>query len=68
MRGGGGNLGVVTRVLFRAHPVTDVFAGPVFWEARHAKAVMRAYREFLPGARPWALIGCRAAAPLLADG
>jgi hypothetical protein len=30
--------------------VSSVFAGPVFWEARHARAVMRAYREFLPGA------------------
>jgi hypothetical protein len=50
LRGGGGNFGVVTSFVFRAHPVTNVFAGPVFWEARHAKAVMRAYREFLPGA------------------
>jgi FAD/FMN-containing dehydrogenase len=50
LRGGGGNFGVVTSFLFRAHPVSSVFAGPVFWEARHARAVMRAYREFLPGA------------------
>jgi FAD/FMN-containing dehydrogenase len=50
LRGGGGNFGVVTSFLFQAHPVSGVYAGPVFWEARHAKAVMRAYREFLPGA------------------
>ena len=50
LRGGGGNFGVVTSFLFRAHPVTSVFAGPVFWEASHAKSVMRAYRDFLPGA------------------
>lgn len=50
LRGGGGNFGVVTSFLFQAHPVSAVYAGPVFWEARHAKAVMRAYRDFLPGA------------------
>lgn len=50
LRGGGGNFGVVTSFLFRAHPVSTVFGGPVFWEARHAVEVMRAYRDFLPGA------------------
>jgi FAD/FMN-containing dehydrogenase len=50
LRGGGGNFGVVTGFLFRAHPVSMVYAGPIFWEATHAKAVMRAYRDFLPTA------------------
>ena len=50
LRGGGGNFGVVTSFLFQAHPVSAVYAGPVFWEAAHAKAVMRAYRDFLPNA------------------
>jgi hypothetical protein len=36
--------------LFRAHPVSMVYGGPVFWEARHAAAVMRAYRDYLPTA------------------
>jgi FAD/FMN-containing dehydrogenase len=49
IRGGGGNFGVVTSFLFRAHPVSTVFAGPIFWDAaQHAKAVMAAYRDFLP--------------------
>lgn len=48
--GGGGNFGVVTSFLFQAHPVSTVYGGPIFWEAKHAQAVMRAYREFLPGA------------------
>lgn len=50
LRGGGGNFGVVTSFLFQAHPVKMVFAGPVFWDAKHAGEVMRAYRDFLPGA------------------
>ena len=50
LRGGGGNFGVVTSFLFQAHPVKMVYAGPLFWEAREAKAVMRAYRDFLPTA------------------
>jgi hypothetical protein len=27
-----------------------VYAGPIFWDATHAKTVMRAYRDFLPDA------------------
>jgi len=50
LRGGGGNFGVVTSFLFKAHPVKMVFAGPIFWDAKHAVEVMRAYREFLPKA------------------
>ena len=52
LRGGGGNFGVVTSFLFQAHPVKMVFAGPIFWDAAHAREIMRAYRDFLPkGAR-----------------
>jgi FAD/FMN-containing dehydrogenase len=47
LRGGGGNFGVVTSFLFRAQPVRMVYAGPIFWEATHARAVMRAYRDFM---------------------
>ncbi len=47
LRGGGGNFGVVTSFLFQAHPVKMVYAGPIFWEATHAQAVMRAYRDFI---------------------
>ncbi|MGD9770049.1 MAG: FAD-binding oxidoreductase, partial [Pseudolabrys sp.] len=41
LRGGGGNFGVVTSFLYRAHPVTNVYAGPIFWDIRHAKEIMR---------------------------
>jgi hypothetical protein len=50
LRGGGGNFGVVTSFVFRAHPVTNVYAGPIFWDIKHAKEVMRFYRDFLPKA------------------
>jgi len=50
LRGGGGNFGVVTSFLFQAHAVKTVYAGPIFWDAVHARAVMRAYRDFLPSA------------------
>lgn len=50
VRGGGGNFGVVTSFLFQAHPVSTVYAGPIFWEATHAAEVMRAYRDFIPSA------------------
>ena len=47
LRGGGGNFGVVTSFLFQAHTVSTVYAGPIFWDAKDGKAVMRAYRDFL---------------------
>jgi hypothetical protein len=48
LRGGGGNFGVVTSFLFRAHPVKMVFAGPIFWDAaKDGRAVMKAYRDFI---------------------
>jgi len=50
LRGGGGNFGVVTSFLFQLHPVSMVFAGPIAWDQRHARAIMQRYRDFLPGA------------------
>lgn len=50
LRGGGGNFGVVTNFLFKAHPVDMVFGGPIFWDQKDAGAVMRRYRDVLPTA------------------
>ncbi len=50
LRGGGGNFGVVTSFVYRAHPVSSVYAGPIFWDAAHTKEVMTWYRDFIPTA------------------
>ncbi|WP_157020321.1 FAD-binding oxidoreductase [Mesorhizobium xinjiangense] len=50
LRGGGGNFGVVISFTFRAHPVTNVYAGPIFYDFGHTARIMALYRDFLPRA------------------
>ncbi len=50
LRGGGGNFGVVTSFLYRAHPVNTVYGGPIFWDQSEARQIMQWYRDFLPAA------------------
>lgn len=38
------------RFVYRAHPVSSVYAGPIFWDATHTKEVMTWYRDFIPTA------------------
>jgi len=47
IRGGGGNFGVVTSFLFKAHPVSTVYAGPMLWPFEKTEEVMRWYRDFI---------------------
>ena len=47
VRGGGGNFGVVTSFLFRLHPISTVYAGPILWHLDQASEVMRFYRDFI---------------------
>ncbi|MCW5658913.1 MAG: FAD-binding oxidoreductase [Burkholderiaceae bacterium] len=48
LRGGGGNFGVVTAFEFGLHRGgPTVLAGPVLWDARDAKQVLRSYRDFV---------------------
>ncbi len=50
LRGGGGNFGIVTSFLFKAYPVSEVYAGPMFWPLEQGKQILEWYREFLPKA------------------
>ena len=47
LRGGGGNFGVVTSFLFRAHPVRNVIGGPTFWDLDRSEDVLRAFQELM---------------------
>jgi FAD/FMN-containing dehydrogenase len=47
IRGGGGNFGVVTSFLFRSHPLSMVYAGPMLWPVEQATEMMQWYREFI---------------------
>jgi len=38
---------VVTSFLFRAHPVKNVFAGPIAFDQKHAPTIMRKFHNFL---------------------
>ncbi len=47
VRGGGGNFGVVTSFLFRAHPIHTNYAGPMLWPMEDATEILRWYRGTL---------------------
>lgn len=47
IRGGGGNFGIVTSFLFKAHRVHTDYAGPMLWELERAPEVMGWYRDFI---------------------
>ena len=51
LRGGGGNFGIVTQFELELHPVGPmVYAGPIFYAADDAAAVLRLFREWSPEA------------------
>ncbi len=56
VRGGGGNFGVVTAFLFKAHPIHTSYAGPMLWSMEDAAEILRWYRGFI-GKVPNALNG-----------
>jgi FAD/FMN-containing dehydrogenase len=47
IRGGGGNFGVVTSFLFRLHPLSTVYAGPMLWDLEQVTEMMQWYRDFI---------------------
>jgi hypothetical protein len=50
IRGGGGNFGVVTSFLFRAHPIHTNYAGPMMWDPEKSADVLKWYRDFIVNA------------------
>jgi FAD/FMN-containing dehydrogenase len=50
LRGGGGNFGVVTSLLFQAHPVTTVLGGMIVHARDQARELIRHYRDFMMSA------------------
>ena len=47
VRGGGGSFGVVTALEFRLYPLTEVYAGVLFWPVERATEVLSAWREWI---------------------
>jgi hypothetical protein len=47
VRGGGGNFGIVTSFLFRSHPISTVYGGPMLWHLERAEDILRFYRDFI---------------------
>lgn len=51
LRGGGGNLGIVTRIEYRLHPMDPtVLGGNISWPIERARDAFRYYRDIAPGA------------------
>jgi len=47
VRGGGGNFGVVTSFLFKLHPVSTVYGGPMIWPLEQASELLKFWRDFI---------------------
>ena len=68
LRGGGGNFGVVTSFLFKAHPVEHGLRRPDLLGGNNAQTVLQAYRDLIPTA-PHELglfVGLKTVPPLVA--
>jgi len=47
VRGGGGNFGVVTSFLFKLHPISTVYGGPMIWPLEQASDLLRFWQDFI---------------------
>ncbi len=52
LRGGGGSFGVVTAIELRLFPITEVYAGLLWWPAQAAAEVLQAWRQLTQGDLP----------------
>lgn len=49
LRGGKGNLGIVTEITVDLVPVSRLYGGGIFFPGEHAAALLRAYRDWVGG-------------------
>ncbi|HET8784840.1 MAG TPA: FAD-binding protein, partial [Candidatus Limnocylindrales bacterium] len=47
IRGGGGNVGAVTALEFELIPLTEVYAGALFWPIERAREILSAWRRWI---------------------
>ena len=52
LRGGGGSFGVVTGIELRLFPITEAYAGLLWWPAKAAAEVLQAWRQLTQGDPP----------------
>jgi len=52
LRGGGGSFGVVTAIELRLFPITEMYAGLLWWPAGQAAGVLQAWRELTQSGVP----------------
>jgi FAD/FMN-containing dehydrogenase len=52
LRGGGGSFAVVTEIEIELFPITEVYAGAMFWPQERAREVLQAWREWTLGDLP----------------
>jgi FAD/FMN-containing dehydrogenase len=55
LRGGGGSFGIVTALELRLFPLTEAYAGVMFWPMERGPEVLHAWRELTEGDLPDAL-------------
>jgi UDP-N-acetylenolpyruvoylglucosamine reductase len=58
LRGGGGSFGVVTALELRLFPITEVYAGLLWWPADAAAEVLQAWRELTQSDLPEEFTTC----------
>lgn len=50
LRGGGGNFGIVTSIVYKVYQLSQVYAGLLIYPLAHGQAVLRSYRDIVMNA------------------
>lgn len=49
LRGGGGNFGAITALELALYPISEIYAGCLFWPIDRANEILNAWREWIEG-------------------